>query len=82
MGQSCRNQWQSVVNVNDSKRLNQAKTVATGCDQLPIGAHGKEGVGIAFGGCRLLRFGAAAEEAMHEADAEEHRVVAKRASST
>ncbi len=26
------------------KRLEQAKTVATGCDQLPIGAHGKEGV--------------------------------------
>jgi hypothetical protein len=24
------------------KRLKQAKTVATGCDQLPIGAHGKE----------------------------------------
>jgi hypothetical protein len=24
--------------------LQQAKTVATGCDQLPIGAHGKEGV--------------------------------------
>ena len=26
------------------KRLKQAKTVATGCDQLPIGAHGKEEV--------------------------------------
>jgi hypothetical protein len=26
------------------KRLNQAKTVATGCDQLPVGAHGKDGV--------------------------------------
>jgi hypothetical protein len=26
------------------KRRNQAKTVAVGCDQLPIGAHGKEGV--------------------------------------
>jgi hypothetical protein len=26
------------------KRLEQAKTVATDCDQLPIGAHGKEGV--------------------------------------
>jgi hypothetical protein len=25
------------------KRLGQAKTVAVGCDQLPIGAHGKEG---------------------------------------
>jgi membrane-associated phospholipid phosphatase len=33
---------------------------------------------IAFGGRRLLRFGAAAEEAMHEADAEEHRVRAQR----
>jgi membrane-associated phospholipid phosphatase len=35
---------------------------------------------IAFGGRRFLRFGAAAEEAMHEADAEEHRVVAQRVS--
>jgi hypothetical protein len=26
------------------KRLKQAKAVATGCDQLPIGSHGKEGV--------------------------------------
>ena len=26
------------------KRLNQAKTVAAGCDQLPFEAHGKEGV--------------------------------------
>jgi len=26
------------------KWLNQAKTVAVGCDGLPIGAHGKEGV--------------------------------------
>jgi hypothetical protein len=26
------------------KRHKQAETVATGCDQLPIGAHGKEGV--------------------------------------
>jgi hypothetical protein len=26
------------------KRLEQAKTVATDCDQLPIGAHGEEGV--------------------------------------
>jgi hypothetical protein len=25
-------------------RLNEAKTVGTGCDRLPIGAHGKEGV--------------------------------------
>jgi hypothetical protein len=27
-----------------SKRVEQAKTVAVGCDRLPIGAHGKEGV--------------------------------------
>jgi membrane-associated phospholipid phosphatase len=33
--------------------------------------------GIAFGGRRFLRFGAAAEEAMHEADAERRRVVAQ-----
>jgi hypothetical protein len=26
------------------KRLNQAKTVAAGCEQLPFEAHGKEGV--------------------------------------
>jgi hypothetical protein len=26
------------------ERLEQAKTVAVGCDRLPIGAHGKEGV--------------------------------------
>jgi hypothetical protein len=26
------------------KARNQAKTVAVGCDRLPIGAHGKEGV--------------------------------------
>jgi hypothetical protein len=26
-------------------RLKEAKTVATGCDRLPIGAHGKERVG-------------------------------------
>src|SRR5437879_12692150 len=26
------------------KRLKQAKTVAAGCDQLPFGFHGKEGV--------------------------------------
>ena len=32
---------------------------------------------IAFGGRRFLRFGAAAEEAMHEADAEGRRVVAR-----
>ena len=44
MEPSGRNQWQSVANGRARKRLEQAKTVATGCDQLPIGAHGKEGV--------------------------------------
>jgi hypothetical protein len=36
------NPWQMA---RKEKRLKQAKTVATGCDQLPIGAHGTEGVG-------------------------------------
>ena len=36
------NRWQMV---GPRKRRKQAKTVATGCDQLPIGSHGKEGVG-------------------------------------
>ncbi len=44
MEPSGRNQWQPVANAQAPKRLKQAKTVATGCDQLPIGAHGKEGV--------------------------------------
>jgi hypothetical protein len=44
MEPSGRNQWQSVANGNAQKRLKQAKTVAVGCDRLPIGAHGKEGV--------------------------------------
>ena len=34
-------------------------------------------VSIAFGGRRFLRFGAAAEEAMHEADVERRRVEAE-----
>jgi hypothetical protein len=29
--------------VGPRERRKQAKTVATGCDQLPIGSHGKEG---------------------------------------
>ena len=41
MEQSGRNLWQMG---KPKKRLEQANTVATGCDQLPIGAHGKEGV--------------------------------------
>lgn len=35
------NRWQMGT---PRKRLQQAETVATGCDQLPIGAHGKEEV--------------------------------------
>jgi hypothetical protein len=35
------NQWQMG---EPRKRLGQAKAVATRCDRLPIGAHGKEGV--------------------------------------
>src|SRR5919201_5466604 len=35
------NQWQIE---SPRKRQKQAETVAVGCDRLPIGAHGKEGV--------------------------------------
>jgi hypothetical protein len=35
------NRWQTG---RPRERLEQAKTVAMGCDRLPIGAHGKEGV--------------------------------------
>jgi len=35
------NRWQMA---GPRKRRNQAKTGATGCDQLPTGSHGKEGV--------------------------------------
>src|ERR671930_2609781 len=35
------NQWQIE---SPRKRQRQATTVAVGCDQLPFGAHGKEGV--------------------------------------
>jgi hypothetical protein len=35
------NQWQ--IDRRESRKK-QAKTVAVGCDQLPSGAHGKEGV--------------------------------------
>jgi len=44
MEQSGRNQSQPVASGTARGRLKQAKTVAAGCDQLPIGAHGKEGV--------------------------------------
>ncbi len=43
MEPSGRNRWQPVANGKPRKWLNQAKTVAVGCDGLPIGAHGKEG---------------------------------------
>jgi hypothetical protein len=36
--------WQPSQIARPRKRLNQAKTVAAGCDQLPFEAHGKEGV--------------------------------------
>jgi hypothetical protein len=35
------NQWQIR---RSQERLSEAETLAVGCDQLPIGAHGKEGV--------------------------------------
>src|SRR4029450_13903921 len=35
------------------KRQNQAKTVAVGCDQLPIGAHGKGALPPWYGGGRF-----------------------------
>jgi hypothetical protein len=44
MEPSGRNQWQPVANAPSLKAQKQAKTVAVGCDQLPFGAHGKEGV--------------------------------------
>jgi hypothetical protein len=40
-GATSGNRWQMR---GPRKRRKQAKTVATGCDQLPFGAHGKEGV--------------------------------------
>jgi hypothetical protein len=44
MEPSGRNQWQPVANRKTRKRRKQAKTVATGCDQLPWDLDGKEGV--------------------------------------
>ena len=38
------NRWQAVANAVSAKRGRQAKTVAMGCDRLPRGVHGKEGV--------------------------------------
>jgi hypothetical protein len=44
MEPSGRNQWQPVANRKTRKRRNQAKPVATGCDQSPWDLDGKEGV--------------------------------------
>ena len=44
MEQSGRNWWQPVAMEKPKKGLKEAKTVAMGCDRLPFGAHGKEGV--------------------------------------
>jgi len=40
-GATSGNRWQML---RARKPQKQAKTVAMGCDRLPIGAHGKEGV--------------------------------------
>jgi hypothetical protein len=42
---SGRNRWKPDANGSPPKRLRQVKTVAVGCDQLPIGAHGMCGSG-------------------------------------
>jgi hypothetical protein len=44
MEPSGRNRWQPGANGAAAKWLRQANSVAVGCDRLPIGAHGKEGV--------------------------------------
>ena len=44
MEPSGRKRWQSLATQRLRDRRRQAETVAVGCDQLPIGAHGKEGV--------------------------------------
>jgi hypothetical protein len=44
MEPSGRSQWQQVANAKALEPLKQAKTVATGCDQLPPNLDGKEGV--------------------------------------
>src|SRR2546430_12410970 len=38
------NRWQAVANPKARRSAETSETVAVGCDQLPIGAHGKEGV--------------------------------------
>jgi hypothetical protein len=44
MEPSGRNQWQPVANATAAKTPNQAKSVAMGCDPLPLNLDGKEGV--------------------------------------
>jgi hypothetical protein len=44
MEQSGRNRWQPVANATASKTARIGKSVAVGCDRLPDGAHGKDGV--------------------------------------
>jgi hypothetical protein len=44
MEPSGRNPWQPVANGTRPKAAQLAKTVAVGCNRLPITAHGKEGV--------------------------------------
>src|SRR5215211_1585499 len=46
MEPSGRNRSQPVANVRPRERLEQAQTVAAGCDWLPKEAHGKEGVEV------------------------------------
>ncbi len=38
------NRWQPVAIARPKNGPDQAKTVATGCNRSPFGAHGKEGV--------------------------------------
>ena len=44
MEPSGRNRWQPVTNAPASDPRKQAKSVAVGCNRLPLGSHGKEGV--------------------------------------
>ena len=44
MEQRGRNQWQPLANGKAEETAQIGETVAVGCDRLPIGAHGKEGV--------------------------------------
>jgi hypothetical protein len=48
MEPSGRNQWQPAANARAPKSVLTSQTVATGCDQLPVGAHGEEGVDVAL----------------------------------